>query len=70
MAKSTKLKDEREVANNCVTILADLLGREMGMETKLRKDKQPYIEFMMRDNETGETNPFMRIDVLCRIFDQ
>ena len=63
-------KGERETANSCAMILATILSKQLEMEFKERNDKQPYIEFISRNPETGKKHTYMRIDVLCRIFDE
>jgi len=69
MAKLTKRqRDEQTVANNCVTALAEWLSRELDTPCTVVKDGQPYIEFHTH-NKSGSLIPFMRIDVLCRIFE-
>lgn len=70
MSKRQREADEREMENSCATIIAELLAAQMKMDIKHRRDKQGYVEFIQRDNETGKTRTFMRVDVLCRIFDE
>ena len=69
MSKRQREKDEREMANNCIVILGEMLTKHANMEFKRRKDNQPYLEFVMVDKETGKKKTFMRVDVLCRIFE-
>lgn len=58
-----------KVSNNCVTILAELVGRELGMKPELRNDGQPFIEYIHEDPASGKKHTFMRIDVKCQIFE-
>ncbi len=68
MSKRQREKDEREMANNCIQIIGSLISQQIGWELKERKDKQSYIEFIKLDAD-GKKTPFMRVDVLCRIFE-
>ena len=69
MNRRKREKDERSLANSCVTILAELVGRELGMHPVMRKDGLPYIEYYSIDKNTGKKTMFMRVDVLVRIFE-
>lgn len=67
--KQRREKDALEVANSCVTILAELVGQQLGMKPELREDGQPFIEYIREDKTTGRKHTFMRIDVQCQIFE-
>lgn len=68
-SRKQREKDENEVANSCVTILAGVLEKELG-EHKLRKDGKAYIEYYATNPETGKSRVYMRIDVMVRIFEE
>lgn len=61
--------DALTVANNCVTILAELVGQQLGMQPVLRDDGQPFIVYIHENPNTGARHAFMRIDVKCQIFE-